>query len=84
MAERVEMTDKGRENFIKEDIDEMKKKRYETVNDKLWSLETRIDTKSRDQTETSSAIQSKLDALLRNSLSQGKMVAKKIVKRTGL
>ena len=47
---------------------------YDTVNGKLWSLETRIDTMSRDQVESSRAIQSKLDALLRNSTSQDKLV----------
>ena len=46
---------------------EEKKKRNETVNDKLWSLETTMDTTSRDQAESACAIQSKLDALLRNS-----------------
>ena len=45
-----------------------------TVNSKLWSLETRIDTISRDQGEISCAIQSKLDALLRNSTAQDKLV----------
>ena len=50
------------------------KKQYKTVNSKLWSLETRIDTMSRDQAESSCAIQSKLDALLRNSTSQDKLV----------
>ena len=39
MAERVETTDKEREKFKKKDM-EVKKKRYETVNDKLWSLQT--------------------------------------------
>ena len=47
------------------------KKRYDTVNSKLGSLETRIDTMSRDQAESSCAIQSKL---LRNSTSQDKLV----------
>ena len=50
------------------------KQRYDTVNSKLESLETRIDTMSRDQAESSSAIRSKLDAILRNSTSQDKPV----------
>ena len=50
------------------------KKRYDTVNSKLGSLETRIDTMSRDQAENSCAIHSKLDAILRNSTSQDKLV----------
>ena len=49
---------------------EENKKRYETVNEKLWSLATRMDTMSRDQAESSCAIQSKLDALYRNSITQ--------------
>ena len=47
MAERVETTDKEQEKFIKNDIEEMKR-RYETENEKLWNLETRMDTMSRD------------------------------------
>ena len=50
------------------------KQRYDTLNSKLGSLEKRIDTMSRDQTESSCAIQSKLDAILRNSTSQDKPV----------
>ena len=73
MSDKVEATDKEREKNIKKDMQEMKQ-RYETVNSKLWSLETTIDTMSRDQAESSCAIQSKLDALLRNSTSQGKLV----------
>ena len=46
------------------------KQRYDTVNEKLWNLETRMDTMSRDQAENSCAIQSKLDALLRNITAQ--------------
>ena len=62
-----------REKNIKKDLQEMKQQ-YDTVNSKLWSLETRIDTMSRDQAENLCAIQSKLDALLRNSTSQDKLV----------
>ena len=47
---------------------------YDTVNSKLGSLETRMDTMSRDQAESSSAIQAKLDAILRNSTSQDRPV----------
>ena len=50
------------------------KQRHDTVNSKLWSLETTIDTMNRDQAESSCAIQSKLEALLRNSASQDKLV----------
>ena len=53
------------------------KQRCNTVNNKLWSLETRIDTMSKDQAESSCAIQSKLDALVRNSTTQDKLVADK-------
>ena len=50
------------------------KQRYDTVNTKLGSLEKRLDTMSRDQAESSCAIQAKLDAILRNSTSQDKPV----------
>ena len=50
------------------------KQRYDTVNSKLGSLETKIDTKSRDQAESSCAIQFKLDAILRNFTSLDKPV----------
>ena len=73
MSDKVEATDKVREERIKKDMQE-KKQRYDFVNGKLGSLETIIDTMSRDQAESSSAIQSKLDALLRNSTSQDKLV----------
>ena len=69
VAERVETTDKEREKFIKRDMEE-KEKRYEIVNEKLWSLEKGMDTMSTDQAESSRAIQSKLDALSRNSITQ--------------
>ena len=70
-SDKVEATDKEREKNIKKAMQEMKQ-RYDTVNSKLGSLETRIDTMSRDQAESSCAIQSKLDAILRNSTSQDK------------
>ena len=68
MSDKVEATDKEREKNIKKDKQEMKQ-RYDTVNSKLGSLEARRDTMSRDQAESSCAIQAKLDAILRNSLS---------------
>ena len=74
MSEKVEATSKERERHIKKDMQEMKHW-YDTVNENLWNLETRMDTMSRDQAESSSAIQSKLDALLRNSTAQDKLVA---------
>ena len=67
MAERVETTAMERENFIKKDTEEMKRL-YETVNQNLWNLETRMETMSRYQAESSCALQTKLDALLRNSI----------------
>ena len=73
MPEKLEATDKEREKLIKKDMQEMKQ-RYETVNGKLWNLETRRDTMSRDQAERSCDIQSKLDASLRNSTAQQKLV----------
>ena len=45
------------------------------MNEKLWNLETRMDTMSKEQAESSGAIQPKLDALLRNSIAQDKLVA---------
>ena len=73
MSDTVEATDKEREKNIKKDLQKLKQ-RYYTVNNKLWSLQTRIDTMIKDQAENSCAIQSKLDALLRNSTSQEKLV----------
>ena len=73
MSEKVEATDKDREKNIKKDLQEMKKQ-YVTVNSKLGNLETRMDTMSRDQVESSCAIQSKLDAILRNSIAQDNLV----------
>ena len=82
MTERVETTDKEREKNITKDRDEMKRG-YETVNEKLWNLETRIDTMSGDQAESSCAIQFKLDALLRNSITQLKTASEKLEKQPG-
>ena len=73
MSDKLEATDKVREKNIKKDMQEMKQ-RFDAVNSKLGSLETRMDTMSRDQAESSCAIQAKLDAILRNSTSQDKPV----------
>ena len=76
ISDKVEATDKQREKNIKKDMQEMKQ-RYDTLNNKFWrrewSLETRIDTMSTDQAESSCAIQSKLDALLRSSTAQDRL-----------
>ena len=66
MADKVETTDKEGEKHIKKAMEGMKK-RYDTVNEKMWSLETRMETMSKEQAESSGAIQSKLVILLRNS-----------------
>ena len=76
MSDKLEATDKEREKHIKRDMEEVKK-RYDTVNEKLWNLDTRMDEMGREQAESSCAIQSKLDALLRNSLAQDKLVVEK-------
>ena len=76
MSDKIEATDKERETNIKKDMEEMKKW-YDTVNEKLESPETRMDTMGKDQAESSCAIQSKLDALLRNSIAQLKLVVVK-------
>ena len=76
MADNVDTTDKEREKRIRKDMEKMKK-RYDTVNDKLRNVETRMDTMSREQAENSCAIKSKLDALLRNCIAQETIVADK-------
>ena len=73
MSDKVEANDKDREENINKDMQVMKQ-RYDTVNSKLGSLETRMDTMSRDQAKSSCAIQVKLDAILRNSTSQDRPV----------
>ena len=73
MSDKVEATDKDREENINKDMQAMKQ-RYDAVNTQLGSLETRMDTTSRDQAECSCAIQAKLDAILRNSTSQDRPV----------
>ena len=58
------------------DMEEMKK-RYDTVNEKLRNLATRMVIMSKDKAENSYAIQSKLDAILRNSIAQDELVTDK-------
>ena len=74
MSDKVDATDEEREKNIKKDLQEMKQ-RYDAVNSQLGSLETRRDTMSRDQAESSCAIQANLDAILRNSTSQDRPAA---------
>ena len=74
MSDKVEATHKDREENINKDMQAMKQ-RYDAVNSQLGSLETRMDTMSRDQAGSSCAIQAKLDAILRNSTSQDRPVA---------
>ena len=76
MSDKVDTTDGERDKNIKKDMQEMKQ-RYDAVNSKLGSLETRMDTMSRDQAESSCAIQAKLDAILRNSTSQDRPAAER-------
>ena len=73
MSDKLEATDKEIEKNIKKDMQEMKQ-RYDTVNRQLGSLRTRMDSMSRYQAESSCAIQTKLNAILRNSTSQDKPV----------
>ena len=74
MSDKVNATDEEREKNIKKDLQQMKQ-RYEAVNNQLESLETRMDAMSRNQAESSCAIQAKLDAILRNSTSQDRPAA---------
>ena len=53
------------------------KRRGATANDKFWNLEIRVDSMSREQAENSCAIQSKLDALLKNFIAQEKTIPEK-------
>ena len=78
----METTDEEREKLIKKDMEELKKW-YETVNDKLWNLERKIDTMSEEQVANSCAIQSKLDMLLRKSIAQEKTIRDKTERSTG-
>ena len=76
MSDKVEATDNEREKHNKKNMEELKK-RYDTVKEKLWNLETRMDTMGKDQAESSCAIQSKLEALLRNLIAQDKLMVEK-------
>ena len=76
MSDKVDTTDGERDKNIKKDMQEMKQ-RYDAVKSQLGSLETRTDTISRDQAESSCAIQAKLDAILRNSTSQDRSAAER-------
>ena len=76
MSDKVDATDEERGKNIKKDMQEMNQ-RYDAVNSQLESLETRMDTMSRDQAERSCAIQAKLDAILRNSTSQDRPAAER-------
>ena len=67
MSDKVEATDKEREK----DMEEMKKQ-HDTVNEKLESLETRMDTMSKDQAESFCA-----DDLLQKSTAKEKLFLKK-------
>ena len=78
----METIDKEREKHNQKNMEEMKR-RYETENDKIWNLETRMDTMSTDQAEGSSATQSKLDVLLRNFIPQEKTIPDKTEKING-
>ena len=76
MSDKLETTDEERDKNIRKDMREMKQ-RYDAVNSQLGSLETRMDTMSREQAESSSAIQTKLDAILRNSTPQDRPAAER-------
>ena len=64
MTDKVEATNKEREGNIKKDLQQLKN-RYDDVNSQIGSLEKRLDTMSKNQAESSGAIQTKLDAILR-------------------
>ena len=76
MSDKIDTTDEERDKNIRKDMREMKQL-YDAVNSQLGSLETRMDTMSRDQAESSSAIQTKLDAILRNSTPQDRPAAER-------
>ena len=57
MSDKVEATDGEQDQIIKKDMQEMKQW-FDTVNSKLGNLETKMDSMSRDQAESSCAIQS--------------------------
>ena len=74
MSDKVETTNEERDKNIKKDMQQLKN-RYDDVNSQLGSLEKRMDTMSKNQAESSCAIQTKLDAILRNSTSQERPAA---------
>ena len=74
MSDKVNATDEEREKNIKKDLQQMKQQ-YDEVNSQLESLETRMDAMSRNQAESSCAIQAKQDAILRNSTSEDRPAA---------
>ena len=76
MSDKIDTTNGARDKNIKKDMQEMKQ-RYDAVNSQLGSLETRMDTMSRDQAESSCAVQAKLDAILRNLTSQDRPAAER-------
>ena len=76
MSDKIDTTDGARDKNIKKDMQEIKQ-RYDAVNCQLGSLETRMDTMSRGQAESSCALQAKLDAILRNSTSQDRPAAER-------
>ena len=74
MSDNVETTNEERDKNIKKDLQQLKN-RYDDVNSQLGSLEERMDTMSKNQAESSCAIQAKLDAILSNSTSQERPAA---------
>ena len=74
MSDNVETTNEERDKNIKKDLQQLKN-RYDDVNSQLGSLEKRMDTMSKNQAESSCAIQAKLDAILSNSTSQERPAA---------
>ena len=74
MSDKVETTNEERDKNIKKVMQQLKN-RYDDVNSQLGSLEKRMDTMSKNQAESSCAIQTKLDAILRNSTSQERPAA---------
>ena len=76
MSDKVDTIDEERDKNIKKDMQEMKQ-RYDAVISQLGSLETRMDTMSKDQAESLWAIQTKLDVILRNSTSQDRPAAER-------
>ena len=81
MSDKVNATDEEREKNIKKNLQQMKQQ-YDDVNSQLGSLETSLDAMSRNQAESSCAIQAKLDAILRNSTSGRQRIARKATELT--